>query len=76
MLDADEEGGICSFCGAERVFTRNERLEFRQRTDRGYVFCKVMIPIATCDCCGSKTWSGSAEAAIEQAVRQEYDKLS
>jgi hypothetical protein len=34
-----------------------------------------MIPIETCGRCGSKTWNEAAEAAIEQAVRQEYDKL-
>ena len=66
----------CSFCGEERVLTRMEWLEFRQWTDRGYVFCKVLIPVGTCDGCGSKTWSEAAETVIEVAVKQEYDKLS
>ncbi len=72
----DDTGTCCSFCSAESVFTRTQQLEFRQWTDRGYVLCKVMIPIETCGRCGSKTWNEAAEAAIEQAVRQEYDKLS
>jgi hypothetical protein len=68
--------GTCRFCGEARVLTRTEWLEFRQWTDRGYVFCKVQIPIDTCDGCGSRTWSEAAEAVIDRAVRQEYDKLS
>jgi hypothetical protein len=28
-----------------------------------------------CDHCGSKTWDDDAEAIIEEAVRQEYQKL-
>jgi hypothetical protein len=70
-----EDAGTCSFCSAERVFTRMEWLEFRQWTDRGYVFCKVLIPIGTCAGCGTKTWNEAAEAAIDRAVRKEYDKL-
>ena len=75
MLDV-EDTCLCSFCDAERVAARMEWLEFRQCTDRGYVFCKVQIPILTCEDCGSKTWNEGAELAIERAVRQEYEKLS
>jgi hypothetical protein len=71
-----KDAGTCSFCSAERVFTRMEWLEFRQWTDRGYVFCKVRIPIGTCDGCGAKTWNEAAEAAIDRVVREEYEKLS
>jgi hypothetical protein len=73
---SDNQGAdFCDFCGQGKVFTRDEELAFHQWTSRGYVFCKVRIPMGTCDRCGAKNWDEAAEAIIEQAVRQEYDKL-
>jgi hypothetical protein len=31
--------------------------------------------VAVCECCGSREWDEAAEAIIEDAVRQEYEKL-
>jgi hypothetical protein len=39
------------------------------------VFCRATIPIGVCDRCGSRHWSEDAETIIEDAVRQEYQKL-
>lgn len=70
------ESDRCEFCEQGKLLTRNEGLSFHQWTNRGYVFCRVRIPVRTCDRCGAKTWDEAAEAIIEQAVRKEYDKLS
>jgi hypothetical protein len=69
------DGGICELCRRGNVVRRSEEMSFHQWTDRGYVFCRVTIPIGVCDQCGTKNWDEAAEAVIEQAVRQEYDKL-
>jgi len=66
----------CDLCKQGGVLKRNETLVFHQWTSRGYVSCKVEIPIGTCDRCGAKTWDDAAEALMDEAVRQEYDKLS
>jgi hypothetical protein len=66
----------CDFCKRGTVITRDEKLAFHQWTSRGYVSCRVVIPVGTCERCGAKSWDEAAEAIIEQAVRQEYDKLS
>ena len=66
----------CDFCEQGKVMKRNETLAFHQWTSRGYVFCKVAIPVGTCDRCGAKSWDEAAEALMEQAVRREYDRLS
>jgi len=65
----------CDFCEQGRVIRRTEELAFHQWTSRGYVFCKVKIPMGTCERCGAKSWDEAAEALIEDAVRQQYDKL-
>lgn len=65
----------CDFCKKGRVITRNEKIAFRQRTDRGYIHCRAEIPIGLCNLCGSSHWNPEAEAIIEEVVRCEYDKL-
>jgi hypothetical protein len=69
--DAD----LCDLCEQGKVIKRDEELAFHQWTSRGYVFCRVKIPMGTCERCGAKSWDEAAEAMIEQAVSREFDKL-
>ena len=74
---SDEQGAeICELCAVGRKIKRNEQLAFHQSTDRGYVSCRVTIPISTCDHCNEKSWDEAAEAVIEAAVREAYERLS
>jgi hypothetical protein len=66
----------CELCAQGVKFTRNEDLAFQQWTDRGYVSCRVTIPMSTCDCCNAKSWDDVAESVIEDAVRGAYELLS
>jgi hypothetical protein len=66
----------CELCGRGQKIKRDEELAFSQWTDRGYVACRVTIPVSTCDHCNAKSWDEAAEAAIEEAVRKAYDQLS
>jgi hypothetical protein len=70
-----EKPEICVHCKRGLVRERNEGLKFHQWTDKGYVFCRVTIPMGVCDNCGSRSWDDEAEAMIEEAVRQAYDTL-
>jgi len=54
---------------------RVDEIAFHQWTDKGYVFCRLTVPLGVCDTCGSRNWNEDVEAAIEEAVRREYDKL-
>jgi hypothetical protein len=65
----------CKFCKIDSVIRGQQQIAFHQWTDRGYVFCHATIPMGVCDNCGSKSWDDIAEAIIEEAVRQEYEKL-
>jgi hypothetical protein len=65
----------CEFCKKGRVITRKQQLAFRQWTVRGYIHCRVEVPIGLCDRCGSIHWNQEAEALIEEAVRRGYEKL-
>jgi hypothetical protein len=61
----------CNVCGQGEVQTRDEELAFHQwTTDRGYVFCRVTMPVGTCDHCGAKSWSENADAIIHEAVQK------
>jgi hypothetical protein len=66
---------LCDFCKQGQVITRNEKISFHQKTNRGYVFCEVVVPVGNCDRCGAKTWDEAAEAIIEDAVRRASEKL-
>jgi hypothetical protein len=73
----DEQGAeVCEVCGQRGKVKQNEELAFNQWTDRGYISCRVTIPVSTCSYCKTRGWDETAEAAIEAAVRKEYDKLS
>lgn len=69
------EDVYCALCKDGVLKAEDRQLDFRQRTDKGYVFCRVTISMDICTQCGWKTWGDLAEAIIEDAVRQEYDKL-
>jgi hypothetical protein len=71
--DADD---ACPVCKRGLLAQRSEDLSFYQWTDKGYVFCRAIIPVKVCGHCGFKSWDDAAEAAIEEAVRREYDKLA
>ena len=73
---ADNQGAeVCAFCKRGSVVTRAEELAFHQSTSRGYIRCKVTIPMSVCERCGAKSWDEAAEALIEEAARREQDKL-
>lgn len=74
-MQGDGRGERCEFCHHGSLITRDEAMSFHQWTDRGYVSCKVRIPMKVCGRCGMKTWDEAAETVIEQAVKQAYDRL-
>ena len=74
-MSGRNENLVCALCRRGDLFTEDQQLAFRQRTDKGYVFCRVTISMDICTQCGFKSWGDLAEAVIEDAVRQEYDKL-
>jgi hypothetical protein len=71
----DNDVRSCDFCKRGRVITRQEDIAFHQWTDKGYVFCEVSIPIGVCEQCGAKNWNEAADAIINDAVRQQYDRI-
>jgi hypothetical protein len=74
MPDGDD-ASLCLFCRRGQGIKRNQEIAFHQSTDKGDVFCRVIVPVSVCDQCGSITSDAETEAAIEEAVRREYDKL-
>jgi hypothetical protein len=66
---------ICDLCRHGKIIRHMQEITFHQWTDKGNVSCTVTIPIGVCDNCGAKNWNEETEAAIEQAVKREYDKL-
>jgi hypothetical protein len=74
MSTGDDED-VCGICGRGPVTVCNEEISFNQLTDKGYVFCQTTTLVRRCIHCGSKSWDARAEAAIEDAIRREYDRL-
>ena len=71
----DDSAEQCAFCRQRTVTVRDEALAFYQSTDRGFVLCRVVIPMSVCDRCGNRSWDERGEALIEEAVLREYEKL-
>ena len=75
-MPANDPTIICFICNRGNVVTRIEALTFRQSSDKGYVLCRVMIPIGVCDNCGARSWDEAAEKIMDDhALQREYDKL-
>jgi len=65
----------CALCKVGSLIRSDREIAFKQWTDKGYVFCRVTVPMEICDRCGSKTWDDDAEAIIDDTVREEYKKI-
>ena len=74
-MSKNENSELCYFCKKGRFADQTDELAFQQWTDKGYVSCRVTVPVGVCDACGAKNWNEQTEAMIEEAVRQAYDKL-
>jgi hypothetical protein len=74
-MSEPQDGERCPFCKKGQLRERVDEIAFHQWTDKGYVFCRLTVPLGVCDTCGSRNWNEDVEAAIEEAVRREYDKL-
>jgi hypothetical protein len=68
-------GNGCDFCKDGRLSWRIEEMKFRQWSDKGYVHCRVVIPVGTCDKCQAKSLSLDCDQKFDEAFRREYDKL-
>lgn len=66
---------LCEQCGRGSVVVRKEQIKFIQWTKKGYLICRVVVPIGKCGSCGAKIWDEVAESIIDEAVRREYEKL-
>ena len=75
QMTADDESGICALCKRGRVSKRMEQVEFRQMSNKGYVYCRVTVLIGTCDHCRARTTDDNAEELFDEAFKREYDKL-
>jgi hypothetical protein len=75
-MSAADDANVCQFCRRGPLTAGSREIAFHQSTDKGYVFCRVTVPMTICEQCGAMTWDSRAEAIIEEAVRREYDKLT
>jgi hypothetical protein len=71
----ESEPVFCDICKKGRVTKRMEAMAFRQWSDKGYVRCRVMILMGTCDSCGAKSLDPGSDKIFEEAFKQSYDKL-
>ena len=67
---------MCILCEQARVVEEKREIDFRQRTDKGEVTCRVAVQFNVCPQCGFEYWDDHAEAALDEAVRQAYQKLA
>jgi hypothetical protein len=74
-MAAEDEPITCEFCKKGRVTRRMEEMSFRQLSYKGYVHCRVMVLIGTCDNCHQKSLGPEAEKSLNEAFKRAYDKL-
>jgi len=74
MADKNEDE-TCALCKRGTLVREERELAIRQFTDKGFVQCRVSVPIAVCGNCASQTLLDGAEELIENAIAAEYAKL-
>jgi len=74
-MTSQDDSEVCPFCKRGSMVGEDRQLAFRQKTDKGYVFCQLTIPMNVCTHCGFIEWDDAAEAAIECAIRRQYARL-
>lgn len=76
MMDMDHgPTEKCMLCNRGQLVHHTNHISFHQRTNRGPVFCCVIIPMNVCDHCGARSWDDRADAIMDDAVHREYEKL-
>jgi uncharacterized protein with PIN domain len=74
-MSGQVESEKCILCEQAHVLEENREIDFRQHTDKGEVLCRVAVQFNVCPQCGFEYWDDHAEAALDEAVRQAYEKL-
>ena len=74
-MPSKNEAGVCDICHRGILVKAKREIAFRQWTSKGYISCRVIIPVTSCPECGAWHWDEAAEALIEEAVNREVDKL-
>ena len=54
MMPELENAKRCDFCKHGQLVKREEQMAFRQWADKGYLFCRVVVPVDVCEHCGSR----------------------
>jgi hypothetical protein len=65
----------CDFCRIGRVSWRKEVMTFRQWSDKGYVHCRVRLPVGTCAHCQAKSLDADSDQMFDAAFQRAYDRL-
>jgi hypothetical protein len=74
-MPADDPKIVCLLCNQGHVLVRMEELAFHQSSNKGNVYCRVMVPIGICDNCGAKSLDETAEKIMDDAFQRAYQKL-
>ena len=74
-MPSNSDASTCYFCKKGHFVKQTREIAFHQWTDRGYVFCRVMVPVGVCSRCSAMDWNEETELAIDQVVRREYERL-
>jgi len=75
-MSGQVESETCILCEQAHVLEENREIDFRQHTDKGEVLCRVAVQFNVCPQCGFEYWDDHAEAALDEAVREAYEKLA
>ena len=70
-----EHSGACDFCRTGPVIWREETMNFRQWSDKGYLHCSVRLPVGTCAHCQAKTLDADSDLMFDAAFQRAYDAL-
>jgi hypothetical protein len=66
---------VCDICHEKRVTWAIEEIAFRQSSDKGYVHCRVELPVGTCQNCGAKSLELGSDRILDAAFEEAYRKL-
>lgn len=70
----EAQATVCEGCRRGQVIKRREETAFRQRSDIGFIHCRVAVLIGVCDVCDARWVDPGADKIFDEAFQQEYER--
>jgi hypothetical protein len=75
LVATNDNSVVCDLCKRGQLSSFRKELKVRQWSDKGYLHVCVTVAVCICNFCGTTSFGPGADQILDEAFRQEYEKL-